>query len=168
MSDVTTDSEDKSGFGVIGLNSGTIGRGLRLVFGLLGIYSVGAMVYAAGILNRFSIEMVGYTVAWLVAYSLLLVLLGERVLARTNPWVGTVIFLSPVVIVLGASLGPPAFQFGLVLYISIALIFNAFMRYGGCEVVSIPSLFLGKRYTIYCPYNVIDIVEKAAGRKGSG
>jgi hypothetical protein len=43
------------------------------------------------------------------------------------------------------------------------------MRYGGCEVVAVPSLLFGKRYVVYCPYNVIDVVEKAVldRRKGS-
>jgi hypothetical protein len=35
------------------------------------------------------------------------------------------------------------------------------MSYGGCEVVAIPSLIFRTRYTLYCPYNAVDVVENA-------
>jgi hypothetical protein len=65
-------------------------------------------------------------------------------------------------------LGPPTFQIGINAYVGISLIVASFMRYGGCEVVAVASLLFGKRYVVYCPYNVIDVVEKAVldRRKG--
>ncbi len=47
------------------------------------------------------------------------------------------------------------------LYIGVSLIFSFFIRYGGCEVMSIPGLIFGTRYTVYCPLNVVDAVENA-------
>jgi hypothetical protein len=49
----------------------------------------------------------------------------------------------------------------LLLYVGVSLIFSFFMRYGGCEVMSIPGLVFGSRHTVYCPLNVVDAVEKA-------
>ena len=60
------------------------------------------------------------------------------------------------------------FHHALLLYIGISLIFGYFMRYGGCEVVSIPSLLLATRHQVYCPLNAVDVVEQAVvGRRGT-
>ncbi len=157
----------KSSIAKMGLDSGIAGRAIRVISGIAGTYYSLQFILAAGIFSSFAAEVAGYAAAWLVAYLLLMLLLGERVLARTNPWIGTVIFLSPVFMVLGADLGPVSFQVGLILYISVSLIVTGLMRYGGCEVIAIPSLLFGKRYTIYCPFNVVDVVEKAVGEKKS-
>ena len=47
------------------------------------------------------------------------------------------------------------------IYLGVSLIFSFFMRYGGCEVMSIPGQIFGSRHTVYCPLNVVDAVEKA-------
>ena len=52
--------------------------------------------------------------------------------------------------VLGAAIDP----------MRIGAIVSFFMRYGGCEVLSIPGLVFGTRYTVYCPLNAVDVVEK--------
>jgi hypothetical protein len=48
------------------------------------------------------------------------------------------------------------------------LIFNFAMSYGGCEVMAIPSLIFGRRYIIYCPWNVVDAVDKVVQGHASG
>ena len=53
---------------------------------------------------------------------------------------------------------PPATQVAMGLYISASLMLTFFMRYGGCEVVVLPSVLLNRRYTMYCPYNAVDAV----------
>ena len=97
----------------------------------------------------------------LAVYAIAFYALRDRILARMNPWVGTAILLMPVLVVLVFDLGSPAFQIGINAYVAASLILASFMRYGGCEVVAVPSLLFGKRYVVYCPYNVIDVVEKA-------
>lgn len=167
MVEANASGTDKSSIAKMGLDSGIVGRAFRVISGIAGTYYSLQLILAAGIFSGFAAELAGYTAAWLIAYLLLMLLLGDRILARTNPWIGTVIFLSPVFIVLGADLGPTTFQVGLILYISISLIVTGLMHYGGCEVIAIPSLLFGKRYTVYCPFNVIDVVEKAVGGKKS-
>ncbi len=167
MVEANASGTDKSSIAKMGLDSGIVGRAFRVITGLAGTYYSLQFVLATGIFSSLAAEVTGYAAAWLVAYLLLMLLLGERVLARSNPWIGTVIFLSPVFIVLGADLGPTAFQVGLILYISGSLIVTGLMHYGGCELIAIPSLLFGKRYTIYCPMNVVDVVEKAMGGKKS-
>jgi hypothetical protein len=109
----------------------------------------------------FLVQAAFYFVLSLMVYTVAFYALRESVLARMNPWIGTAILLTPVLVVLMFDLGPPAFQIGINAYVGTSLIVASFMRYGGCEVVAVPSLLFGKRYVVYCPYNVIDVVEKA-------
>jgi hypothetical protein len=109
----------------------------------------------------FLAEAAAYFVLSLAVYAIAFYALRDRILARMNPWVGTAILLTPVLVVLVFDLGPPAFQISINAYVAASLILASFMRYGGCEVVAIPSLLFGRRYVVYCPYNVIDVVEKA-------
>lgn len=150
-----------SGFGTVGLDVGVTGRWLRLAGGVAtvavavaGLATTPPAVVAPGqVMLAFAAVLTLYTVAVL--------LLGDRVLGRMNPWIGSALFLGPVLAVYAFHLDPPALRIGLSLYIGVSLIFSFFLRYGGCEVLSIPSLLLGKRYAVYCPYNAVDVVEKA-------
>jgi hypothetical protein len=63
---------------------------------------------------------------------------------------------------------PVALRVGMVAYFSASLLLNAAKNYGGCEVLALPSLLLGRWYTVYCPLNVIDAVERrVAGKAGA-
>lgn len=97
----------------------------------------------------------------IVLYIVVFHAIGEWVLARVTPWVGTLIFLGipALLFIMGVLPGPVRMAWGF--YISISLILTFFFRYGGCEVVSLPSMLLGHRYTMYCPLNAIDAVERA-------
>ncbi|MGH6918539.1 MAG: DUF6410 domain-containing protein [Geminicoccaceae bacterium] len=150
-----------SQFGEIGLDLGLVGRSARL---LLGTAMIAGILYDLAVSHppaMFLAQAAAYFVLSLVVYALAFHALRDRVLARMNPWVGTAILLTPVLAVLMFGLGPPAFQIGINAYVGLSLLLASFMRYGGCEVVAVPSLLLGKRYVVYCPYNVIDVVEKA-------
>lgn len=150
-----------SKFGAVGLDLGLVGRIARL---LLGTAMVGGILRDLATSNPsalFLAEAGAYFVLSLVIYTIAFYALRERILAHMNPWVGTAILLTPVLVVLMLDLGPPAFQIAINAYVGASLIVASFMRYGGCEVVAVPSLLFGKRYVVYCPYNVIDVVEKA-------
>jgi hypothetical protein len=158
-----------SKFGAIGLDLGLFGRITRL---LLGTAMVAGVIYDLTMWKRpsmFLVQAAFYFVLSLIVYTVAFYALRERILARMNPWIGTAILLTPVLVVLMFDLGPPAFQIGINAHVGASLIVASFMRYGGCEVVAVPSLLFGKRYVVYCPYNVIDVVEKAVldRRKGS-
>lgn len=88
-------------------------------------------------------------------------LFGRLVFSRLNPWAGTAIFLGTPAALRMLDLVPVTFLVAFGLYVGTSLVATFFMRYGGCEVVALPSLLLGKRYTMYCPYNAVDAVERA-------
>jgi len=87
--------------------------------------------------------------------------IGELVLSKMNPWTGTLVFLGTPTLLYVLGVLPPATQVAMGLYISASLMLTFFMRYGGCEVVALPSALLKRRYTMYCPYNAVDAVERA-------
>lgn len=146
----------------IGLNAGVVGRTSRLILG--GLIPLITIIREL-VLAQPSLAFLGmatlYLVVILAAYLAAHYFLGERLFAHANPWIGTAILVAPPSIALMLRLGPVAFQVGLALYISISLIFNFIMSYGGCEVMAIPSLIFRRRYVVYCPWNVVDIAEKA-------
>lgn len=151
---------------VIGLEVGTLGRWFRLIIGLYLSALVTVIPLAEEPIRApQTLAFLGsvglYTTGILALYTLAFYLLGERILAHTDPWFGTLIFLGPVVLLGGLGLGPAPFQVAIGLYYSVSSIFNFAMSYGGCEVVAIPSLIFRKRHTLYCPYNAVDVVEKA-------
>ncbi len=144
----------------IGLNVGIAGRWVRL---LGGTWLTGAMVLQVIHSNALNagIEMAIYFIAVLAVYILSYYFFSNRILSELNAWARTVILLAPVFAVFSFQIGPDELRQGILLYIGISLIVSFFMGYGGCEVVSIPSLIFRVRHTIYCPLNAVDAVEKA-------
>lgn len=148
----------------IGREVGTIGRWFRLIIGLyFSLVLTVVAVLGEPITDALSfLSTLGLYFALILAvYTLAFYLLGQRILASTDPWVGTLILLGPVALVGVLEIGPQPFRVALALYYSICSIFNFAMSYGGCEVVAIPSLIFRRRYTLYCPYNAVDVVENA-------
>ena len=147
-------------FGKLGRDAGIIGRGFRLIAGGATVGYV--VVYSAHVPSITGLtELTLYFAATLAAYTAATYLLGQRLLAISNAWLRTAILLGPLAVIFALQLGPDVFHQAILLYIGISLIFSFFMRYGGCEVMSIPSLLFGTRHTVYCPLNVVDVVEKA-------
>jgi hypothetical protein len=145
----------------IGREVGLVGRWLRLILGTVFIASVAwnllvlrlaSIAVLAEVALYFALSLAVYTAAYH--------LLGERILARLNPWIGAALFVGPPLAVALLQLGPVPFRQGLTLYVGVSLIITFFLHYGGCEVVSIPMLILGRRYTVYCPLNAVDLVER--------
>lgn len=150
----------------IGNDVGAVGRWYRL---FLGVFFLGYSLLDPLVLNPMPRgELAGFAGqvglalgAIVVLYIVVFGAIGEWVLAKVTPWVGTLIFLGvpALLFVLGVLPGPVQMAWGF--YISLSLILTFFFRYGGCEVVSLPSMLLGRRYTMYCPLNAIDAVERA-------
>jgi hypothetical protein len=147
-------------YGKLGRDVGMVGRWFRLIVG--GSLS-GYVLYQAAHTSPANevMELALYFVATLSTYTAAEFLLGERLLSKASAWLRTAILLGPLVVIFALKLGPHVFHHALLLYIGVSLIFSFFMRYGGCEVMSIPGLIFGSRYTVYCPLNVVDAVEKA-------
>ncbi len=150
----------------IGSGVGVVGRWFRL---FIGLYYVVFMVLRPILLEPMSsadllpfVANVGLNLALIAAiYFAVFWAIGELVLSRMNPWTGTLVFLGTPTLLFVLGVLPPAVGVALGLYISLSLIATFFMRYGGCEVVALPSLLLRRRYTMYCPYNALDAVERA-------
>lgn len=156
----------RSHFGVVGRESGPAGRVARLAVGLTLLIAVGSALAQDG--WRLAGQVALATVATFLVYMVLMVVLHRRVLARMNPWVGTFIMLAPLTLwILPAWLSPwsipPWLGLALTAYIGLGLTTNAVVGYGGCEVIILPSLLLGKRYPVYCPLNAVDVVERPLG-----
>ena len=97
----------------------------------------------------------------MIIYIVVFHFFGKLLFARLTPWAGTAVFLGlpTLLFILGVMPEWAGMAFGL--YIGASLVLTFFMKYGGCEVVALPSMLLGKRYTMYCPLNAIDAVERA-------
>ena len=170
-----TDIQPKSKYGKLGLDVGTLGRWSRLITGLLILIPLVINVGLNFSPSTGSIPFYGlflaYFIAILMVYSLVYWFLGERFLARVNPWVTTAIFVGPAILVAWWDLLvapftslrlPQPLVLAMAVYIGISLILQWRIRYGGCEVVSIPILLFRRRYPSYCiPLVAIDAVEKA-------
>lgn len=145
----------------LGLDAGLFGRWARLILGaILPLVSIAYHL----VTQPPSVGFYGATALYFIAtfgvYLAAHYFLGERLFARTNPWVATSILVGPVVVVYIFQLGSAAFQLALSVYIAISLIFNFVMSYGGCEVMAIPSLIFRRKYVVYCPWNAVDVVDK--------
>lgn len=146
----------------LGRDAGTVGRWVRLIVGVLGLGFITWDVLKDSPPASLYVYMLVSVVAITGIYTLAYYFFGEKYLSRLNPWLNTLLLLGPTALVLPLGLGPDSFQAGLFTYVSASLVANFVMSYGGCEVVAIPSLILGHRYTVYCPWNALDAVERAA------
>lgn len=66
-----------------------------------------------------------YLIAVVIAYAALYYLLSDRFLdwlGRINPWISTVKFVGPPIVVAALSLGPDAFRLGLGSYVAASAI----------------------------------------------
>lgn len=153
-------NEAKSSF-TLGLDAGPIGRVSRLILGgLIPIYSIIRLLLNSDLTLGFYAQAMLYFAAIFLVYLAAHYFLGERLLARINPWIGTLILVGPPSVALLFRLGPGSFQIALALYIAISLVLNFIMSYGGCEVMAFPSLIFRRRYVVYCPWNVVDLADK--------
>jgi Family of unknown function (DUF6410) len=75
-------------------------------------------------------------------------------------WIRTGIFWAPMMFIPLLLLISRGWGFGVLLYLSVALIVGGLTSYGGCEMVALPSFLFRRHYTIYCPLNAIDLVER--------
>jgi len=147
---------EKRGFAV-GREVGTCGRYTRLVLGLLVLILIGTTVAQA----RLSFALIGQIAGGLLLtaalYLVLFWQLGERI---AHPWLRTVIFWAPLVFVPFLFLIPWGWGFGVLLYWSVSCLIAALLSHGDCEIVAFPSLLFRRQYTVYCPLNAIDLVER--------
>ena len=149
---------------VLGHDLRVVGKWSRLIMGVLGVLWAIARAVEAGVLAETGLYVVAIAAVYLAAHWAL----SGWVLGRMNPWVGTVLLVGPAILIPGTPMLPVALRVGMVAYFSASLLLNAVKNYGGCEVLALPSLLFGRWYTVYCPLNVIDAVERrVAGEAGA-
>lgn len=163
-----------SRYGTIGYDLGRVGRWARVGSGLL----IAAGAAASTVIGldevaepgAFLLQMLVYLAAITVAYLLAYLLLGERLFARANPWLNTLILVGPALLIaywnltleyaLGAEL-PAPLVVAMLAYVAASFLIQAAIGYGGCEVVALPILVFRRRYVSYClPIVMIDAAER--------
>ncbi len=152
-------SEPRRGF-TIGYDLGTVGAWVRIVIGVIASLAL-LVIDISDADTRFLVETALWFVGVLAAYTLVYVSLSRRILGRLNPWISTVIFYGSVLVLPYVESLPSTFRFALALYVTVSIAVVVFIRYGGCEVVGIPSLLVRRRHVVYCPWNTVDLVDKA-------
>jgi hypothetical protein len=143
----------------IGHDVGAFGRWTRLVLGVGGTAWATNILLGAGLALESAAWIGAIAIAYLLGHRLVLPLLD-----RASPWLGSIVFVGPAIIIPMLGSLPPGLRLGMVVYFSLSLILTAVTRYGGCEVMALPSLLFKRWYTVYCPVNVIDAVERRVGR----
>lgn len=155
----------------IGLGVGTFGRWFRLLIGLnavvyLSINPILLNPLPPGDLLPYFGDVALWFAGIATAYMAGVWLYARLPASLLNPWAGTAIFLGVPTLLRVFGIAPMSFQIAFGFYIGVSLIATFFMRYGGCEVIAFPSLFLRRRFTMYCPYNGIDAVERGVTLDG--
>jgi hypothetical protein len=134
-----------------------IGRLLRLILGLFfvtEVYPVYRDVTTEGALIR-----LGWALA-LVAFYVLLHLIIVKYFQNINMVLGAILAFGPFLSVFFIGYGGPAAT-GALTFISVSLIIAAVRSDSGCEVMSIPTVFLGKHTHLCCiVFSPIDWIEK--------
>lgn len=167
---------EKLGYGTLGMNVGTVGHWARLIFGSMLLLFVIANLVPRLTTGSYSIiwlgQFLGYIATITILYAVVYWFLGNQgILQRLSAWANTILFVGPAFFVAwwgfliapftGISL-PSAFWLAMLAYIGLSFVIQWRLNYGGCEVVSLPILFFGKRYPTYCiPLVALDAVEKA-------
>lgn len=144
----------------IGYDLGTVGTWVRILIGV-----IASLALLAVDLSDVTASFLAATAAWfagiLAAYTVAYAALAPRVLSRIHPWISTVLFYGPVLVLPYVDALPAAFRVALSLYVTASIVVVVFVRYGGCEVVGIPALVVRRRHVVYCPWNTVDLVDKA-------
>lgn len=104
------------------------------------------------------LEVVGIMLGLVVLYSVLHLAIA-RFMPNLNPWLGAVLAVAPV---LGVFLvGGDSGQVAAVTFVGLSLLLAAVRADAGCEVMSMPGVFFGRRTHLVCIlFSPIDWLEE--------
>ncbi len=145
------------------------GRLVRVLFGIL--LAVGFTIANLDILSGQTTALGISLVGVVIFYILYTILMGNRVLTKVNPWIGALVMDWPLLVIWIVVLGhlsdiPPPLILAVFLYFGTSLIISGVVKYGGCEVVTIPGLILRRRYDVACiMFSPIDWLEDKIAKK---
>ena len=139
-----------------GRTAGPVGRALRLLTGAaLTIHAAQHMIAGDTTLN---LQAAGIVLGLLLLYAVVHLAIS-RFVPSINAWLGAVIALAPAILVF--ALVDPSLRFSLVLFIGISLVVTAIRADGGCEVMTLPGMLMGKRTHLVCiVFSPLDWVEE--------
>ena len=123
-----------------------VGRVLRLLTGTALTYHVLAshLISEETTLN---LQVAGIVLGLFVFYTVLHLAISKFV-PSINAWLGAVIAVTPVFLVF--ALVGPAGRLGSLLFIGVSLVATAIRSDGGCEVMTLPGMLMGKRTHLVC------------------
>jgi hypothetical protein len=142
----------------------TVGRLLRLLTGIALLVEGGRHAIGGG-----SGLLLGVSLVFLLElafYAGLHAVISSR-LASLNAWIGAVLAVTPVALVF--LFGDAPGRMGTLVFVGVSLIFTAVRADGGCEVMTLPSLLMGKRTHLVCiAFSPIDWIEERAAAAKTG
>ncbi len=132
-----------------------VGRVLRLLMGTaLTIHAAQHMISGGKTLN---LQAAGIVLGLLLFYTMVHLAIS-RFVPSINAWLGAMIALAPAILVF--ALVDPSLRFSLVLFIGVSLVATAIRADGGCEVMTLPGMLMGKRTHLVCiVFSPLDWIE---------
>ena len=94
-----------------------------------------------------TLQVVGVVLGLIVFY-VLVHLLVSKFVPTINRWVGAVLAVAPVLLVF--LMGGLPVRHGVVLFLGVSLLLTGLRGDGGCEVMTLPGMILGKRTHLVC------------------
>ena len=133
-----------------------VGRVLRLLMGTaLTIHAAQHMISGDTALN---LQAAGIVLGLLLLYTVLHLAFSSFI-PSINAWLGAVIALAPAILVF--ALVDPSLRFSVVLFIGVSLVVTAIRADGGCEVMTLPGMLMGKRTHLVCiVFSPLDWIEE--------
>lgn len=132
------------------------GRVLRLIIGVLLLYSVTPIYQSAG--SAF-LTATAITIALILVFYTALHFVVSRYFSGINKWFGALIAVTPVVLVY--LFVDPAGATSVEIYVGASLLVMAVRGDGGCEVMAFPALLIGEFTHLVCiAFSPIDWVEE--------
>ncbi len=113
--------------------------------GLLTIHVIKDHMMGAS--TSMNLQIAGVFVGLFVFYALVHVLISKFV-PTINPWVGALLAVTPVLLVF--LMGGLPVRHGVVLFLGVSILFTGIRGDGGCEVMTLPGMVLGRRTHLVC------------------
>ncbi len=146
-----------------GIRARVVGRTLRFLVGVALVVEGGRhLVGTTATLIAQTAGVVLGEVAFYAAVHLVI----DRYLKRLNPWIGAVLAVAPVAAVYLLSDAPG--RLGSLIFVGVSLVLTAIRADGGCEVMTVPGMFLGKRTHLVCvAFSPVDWAEETWAERGA-
>ncbi len=129
-----------------GIRARPVGRMVRLLMG--GLLTIHVPVsHLIGAPPSLAVQVAGVVFGLFVFYALVHVLIS-RFVPTINPWLGAFLAVTPVLLVF--LMGGLPVRHGVVLFLGVSLLLTGIRGDGGCEVMTLPGMILGRRTHLVC------------------